>query len=492
MKPLSTILPASANSVQGGPADTPVTGLYLDSRNMEKGGLFAAIPGYQLDGHSYIPDAAQKGANVVLYSDPNAHIPEGVVGVQVADPAKAVAIMAHNFYDRPSEELEVVGVTGTNGKTSACAFLYQLFRNAGIKTGLIATTRIVIDQEEHTPTHTTPDAITIARLLREMADQKVTHVFMETSSHALVQQRVAGIRFRGGVFTNITHEHLDYHGSFQAYIEAKQELFRLLPKDGFALTNKDDRRGMIMVQDTAAVVRTYALHGIADYQARLIEQDMNGMQIRIQDQPVYNKLIGAFNAYNVLLAYAVGYEMGLSHQSLLEGLSLLQSPAGRMELLHGKKGITGIIDYAHSPDALNHVLETLSQANKHGGSLIVVIGCGGDRDKAKRPEMLRISLEYADRVVITSDNPRSEDPETIAQEMRSGANDEDQHRFLTILDRQTAIQTAAQLAKKDDVILVAGKGHERHQEVNGEYFPFDDKATLATVIEADSPFKVKS
>lgn len=492
MKSLSTILPACANSLHGGPADTPVTGLNLDSRNVEKGGLFAAIPGYQLDGHAYIPDAVERGANVVLYSDPETPIPKGVVGVQVADPAAAVAKMAHNFYDRPSEELEVVGVTGTNGKTSACSFLYQLFHNAGSKTGLIATTRIVIDQEEQTPTHTTPDPITIARLLREMADKKVTHVFIETSSHALVQKRVAGISFRGGVFTNITHEHLDYHGTFQAYIEAKQELFRLLPKDGFALTNKDDRRGLIMVQDTAAVVKTYALHSMADYQARLIEQDMNGMQIRIQDQPVYNKLIGAFNAYNVLLAYAVGCELGLPNQTLLQGLSLLKSPAGRMELLHGKNGITGIIDYAHSPAALNHVLQTLSNANKHGGSLIVLIGCGGDRDKAKRPEMLRISLEHADRVVITSDNPRSEDPEDIAQEMRNGANDEDQHRFLTILDRETAIQTAAQLAKKDDVILVAGKGHEPHQEVNGNFIPFDDKAILTKAIEAESHPKATS
>ncbi len=484
MKPLSTILPAFANRVHGGPADTPVAGVALDSRQVVEGGLFAAIPGYYADGHNHILDALSKGATVVVYSNPATQLPEGVIGVQVADPAQALASMAHNYYDRPSEELEVIGVTGTNGKTSACSFLYQLFRNAGFKTGLIATTHILIDDEEQQATHTTPDAITMARLLRQMADQKVTHVFVETSSHALVQQRVAALTFRGGIFTNITHEHLDYHGTFQAYIEAKQTLFRLLPRDAFALTNKDDRRSMVMVQDTAATVRTYALQTMADYQARVIEQDMNGMQLRIQDEPVYTKLIGSFNAYNVLLAYAAGVELGLPSKPLLEGLSLLKPPTGRMELLHGKSGLTGIVDYAHSTDALKHVLTTITQANKHQGSLIVVLGCGGDRDKAKRPEMLKTSLTYADQVIITADNPRSEEPEAIAQDMRQGATDEDAHRLLTILDREAAIQAAVKMAPKDGIILVAGKGHEKFQEVKGTYLPFDDKSVLAEAMQA--------
>lgn len=485
MKPLSTILPAFASRVHGGPADTQVKGLALDSRAVVPDGLFAAIPGYYLDGHAYIRDAINRGAKVVVYSDPSTDIPEGIIGIQVVDPALAIAHMAHNFYDRPSEELEVIGVTGTNGKTSTCAFLYQLFRNAGYKAGLMATTQILIGEEEQAATHTTPDAITIARLLRTMADHKVTHVFMETSSHALVQKRVAGLSFRGGVFTNITHEHLDYHGTFQAYIEAKQELFRLLPPDAFALTNKDDRRGMIMVQDTAATVRTFGLQSLADYQARLVEHDMNGMQLRIQDEPVYTKLIGAFNAYNVLLAYAVGRELGLETQPCLQGVSLLKAPAGRMELLHGQAGKTGIVDYAHSPDALQHVLATITEANKHGGEIIVVVGCGGDRDRAKRPEMLCTSLAYGHQVIITSDNPRNEEPEAIAEEMRQGAADKDQHRLLTILDRKEAIQKAAQMAPEDAVILVAGKGHEQYQEVRGTYIPFDDKTILATAIQAN-------
>ena len=477
MKPLSAILPPEAPAPASG--DPMITGVALDSRHVAEGGLFAAIAGSAQDGHDYIADAVSRGAQVILYQHAEVALPAAVTGIQVQNPARVLALLAHNFYDRPSEELAVTGVTGTNGKTSACSFLYQLFTRLGYRTGLIATTGVHIDQEAVQTNHTTPDAITLAQLLRRMVDSKVTHVFMEVSSHALVQERVTGIAFRGAAFTNITHEHLDYHGTFQAYIEAKQRLFRMLPGDAFALTNRDDKRGLIMTQDTQARLRTYGLQGMADYQAQVGEHDMNGMALRLGSQTVYTTVIGTFNAYNLLLAYGIGRELGLSEPEALTGLSLIKPPKGRMQLLHGANGITGIVDYAHSADALMHALQTIQAANKHEGQVLVVMGCGGDRDTAKRPEMLRTALSYAHQVVITADNPRSEDPAAIARDMEAGASEEQMSRVLTILDRKQAIRTATMLAGKGAIILVAGKGHECHQEVNGVYYPFDDQAVLA-------------
>jgi UDP-N-acetylmuramoyl-L-alanyl-D-glutamate--2,6-diaminopimelate ligase len=478
MKPLSAILPPEA-SVPASNGDSVITGLALDSRNVVEGGLFAAIAGNARDGHSYIADAVRRGAQVILYQHAETALPAEVTGIRVEDPARILALIAHNFYDRPSEELAVIGITGTNGKTSACSFLYQLFTQLGYRTGLIATTGIFIDQEEVQTNHTTPDAITLAQLLRRMADSKVTHVFMEVSSHALVQERVTGITFRGAAFTNITHEHLDYHGTFQAYIKAKQRLFRMLPSDAFALTNRDDRRGLVMTQDTRAHLRTYGLQGIADYQAQVGEHDMNGMALRLGSQTVYTTVIGTFNAYNLLLAYGIGRELGLSEPEALTGLSLIKPPKGRMQLLHGANDVTGIVDYAHSADALMQALQTIQAANKHAGQVLVVLGCGGDRDTAKRPEMLRTALSYAHQVIITADNPRSEDPAAIAKDMEAGASEEQLSRVLTILDREQAIKTATRLAGKGAIILVAGKGHECHQEIDGVSYPFSDQAVLA-------------
>lgn len=485
MKHLSALLPKEQYELVTGSTEAMVTGLALDSRQVVEGGLFAAIPGTNVDGHQYIRDAVNRGASVIIYSDENAGIPDGIHAVKVANPAWTLAMVAHNFYDRPSDELEVVGVTGTNGKTSACSFLHQLFTWLGYQTGLIATTQIKMGYKVQKPTHTTPNPIVLAQLLRQMADSRITHVFMEVSSHALVQERVTGINFRGGVFTNITHEHLDYHGSFQAYIKAKQRLFKLLPSDAFALTNKDDKRGLVMTQESQAKVRTYALQSMADYQGKVVEHDMNGMQLQVMEQPIYTPIIGAFNASNILLTYAVSQELGVPEEKALKGLSLLNSPAGRLEILQGKNKLTGIVDYAHSPDALMHVLATIQEANKHGGRIVAVIGCGGDRDTAKRPEMIRIALTYATQIIITSDNPRTEDPAAIAKDMKKGAKAEDQERLLTILDREEAIRTAVKLASEGDIILVAGKGHEKFQEVQGAYFPFDDKAVLAPLLNAE-------
>lgn len=478
MKPLSTILPAQVPLPEDSP-DPVINGLAMDSREAVEGGLFAAIPGTYQDGHDYIDAAIAKGVRAVLCQEHPGKLPPGVTGIQVDNPAHILGLVAHNYYDRPSEEMAVVGVTGTNGKTSATAFTHQLLTGLGYRAGLIATTGIFIGQTAEPATHTTPDAITLARLLRRMADNKVTHVFMEVSSHALVQERVTGIRFTGAAFTNLTHEHLDYHGTFQAYLQAKQRLFRMLSPDAFALTNKDDKHGLIMTQDTSARVRTYSLKALADYRARVLEHDMNGMQLQLNDQPLYTPVIGTFNAYNLTLAYGIAAELGFTDQVVLKSLSLITPPKGRMELLHGENGITGIVDYAHSPDALKHVLQTIQHANKHQGQVLVVFGCGGDRDTAKRPQMMRVALQFAHQVIVTTDNPRTEDQAVIAEAIKAGAAEEEQDRILTIPDREQAIKTATKLASKGAIVLIAGKGHEAYQEINGKRYPFDDRTVLS-------------
>jgi UDP-N-acetylmuramoyl-L-alanyl-D-glutamate--2,6-diaminopimelate ligase len=456
-----------------------ITGLTLDSRNIKNDFLFAAIRGTTADGHKFIDKAIEAGAKAILCEELPPLVNPQVTYVKVSDSAEAFGIIASNFYNNPSGKLKLVGITGTNGKTTTSTLLYDLFEGLGYKVGLISTIENRVSGKKITATHTTPDAESINLLIQQMVNEGCEYAFMEVSSHAVVQRRIAGLQFAGGVFTNITHEHLDYHKTFKAYIEAKKMFFDNLPPNAFALVNGDDKRAEVMLQNTRAKCCYYALRKPADFKARLIENNMTGLQILLDGFDFYSRLIGEFNVYNLTAAYAVGILLGQDKLEVLRVLSNLKAAEGRFDyVVHEGRKITGIVDYAHTPDALQKVLETIVDLNRGTGRVITVFGCGGDRDRTKRPEMARVACELSDTVIITSDNPRTENPAAIIEEIESGVPPLASRKVLTIENRKQAISTACKLAAANDVILIAGKGHEKYQEINGVRHPFDDKEIL--------------
>lgn len=467
-----------------GPSNNPlVSGLTFDSRKVSPGDVFFAMRGTKVDGHAFLPQAIAKGAQVLIVETLPEKLDEQCIYVQVADTAKVLGQMASRFYGNPSESLKVVGVTGTNGKTTTVTLLYDLFEKLGYPTGLISTIENRILGKRMPTQHTTPDALRIQALLAEMRDAGCEYVFMEVSSHAVVQERIAGLSFAGAVFTNISHEHLDYHKTFKAYIEAKKAFFDQLPETAFALTNIDDKRGKVMVQNTAASIHSYGLRNWADFRVKIVENNLTGLVLDMGGQELYSQLVGDFNAYNLLAVYAVARLLGQDELEVLQKLSELRAAEGRFDYyLDPDTGILGIVDYAHTPDALEKVLQTISRL-KEGGKVYTVVGCGGDRDANKRPIMAKTACQYSDQVILTSDNPRTEDPEAILDDMQKGVPPTDVKKVLRNSNRRAAIQMACRMATRGDIVLVAGKGHEKYQEIQGQQHPFDDKAIIQEYLE---------
>lgn len=454
--------------------------IVFDSRKAHKDAVFVATRGTVVDGHNFITAAVENGAEVVV-CEMAVEMPKAdVLYLLVADTKKALGWMACNFYEHPSQQLKLVGVTGTNGKTTTATLLYKLFMGLKQKVGLMSTVENRIGEEVLDATHTTPDAIAINSLLAQMRDAGCEYVFMEVSSHAADQDRIAGLDFAGAIFTNISHDHLDYHGTFQNYIYAKKKFFDQLPKTAFALINIDDKRGSVMVQNTEARVYTYSLRSLSDFKVKIIENSFSGLVLEMDDKEVFTRLVGDFNAYNLLAVYAAAVLLEEDKDDLLRVLSELTTAEGRFDtVIDNKLELMGIIDYAHTPDALEKVLQTLHKIRGGNEQIITVVGCGGDRDKAKRPMMAKVACDYSDQVILTSDNPRTEAPETILQDMQTGIPVYAGNKVLVISDRKQAIRTAVKIARKGDVILIAGKGHEKYQEINGVKYPFDDKEIFA-------------
>ncbi len=465
-----------------GEVDVEVQQLQFDSRKLEAGDVFIAQKGTQTDGHDYIPMAVARKVKAIVCEDLPADIASGVVYVQVENAARALGLMACNYYDHPSKDLKLVAVTGTNGKTTTVTLLFDLFRRLGYRTGLLSTVVNKIDEQEIQSTHTTGDALQINQLLRNMADQGVRYCFMEASSHAIHQHRIAGLDFDGAVFTNISHDHLDYHHTFKEYIFAKKMLFDQLPKHAFALVNADDKRGLVMLQNCAATHYTYALKGLSDFPAKIVNNAFEGLEMEIEGTPVFFRLVGEFNGYNLMVAYGVAKLLGVETQEILLELSMLQGAKGRFQLIPNPLNKVAIVDYAHTPDALENVLKTIQAVRQDNQQIIAVVGCGGDRDKTKRPEMAAIAAKYSDKVVMTSDNPRTEDPAQILKDMEAGLTITMRPKALQILDRKEAIRTANMLAGPKDILLVAGKGHEDYQEINGVKHHFDDGEILQEIL----------
>jgi UDP-N-acetylmuramoyl-L-alanyl-D-glutamate--2,6-diaminopimelate ligase len=450
--------------------------LSLDSREVSEGVLFAALRGATVDGHAFIGNAIEAGCQVILCEEVKDAVQE-VTYVVVKDSAFALGMMASAFYGKPSEHMELIGITGTNGKTSIGSMLYESFMTMGHKVGLLSTIKYAINGKEYPSTHTTPHAIRIQELLAEMREAGCEYVFMEVSSHAIAQKRIAGLSFKGALFTNITHDHLDYHKDFRSYLYTKKELFDGLSSDAFALINRDDKNGQVMVQNTKAARYTYSLRSISDFKTKVIEHDFAGMLLNLRGDEVWMRLVGEFNAYNVLAVYATAFLLGKDHIDIITALSSLGSVEGRFEHIK-HAGVTAIIDYAHTPDALKNVLDTINAIRTKNEQLVCVLGCGGDRDKAKRPMMAKLASEHSSKCIFTSDNPRSESPESILDDMMNGVSPQNYKRCLRITDREEAIKTAISLCKSGDVILVAGKGHEKYQDINGVKHPFDDKEVV--------------
>lgn len=465
-----------------GPTDISILDITFDSRQVGPGSLFVAVKGTQSDGHDYIEKAIEKGAAAIIAETLPRPLPEGVTWVQVLSSGAALGTAAANFYDNPSEKLTIVAVTGTNGKTTTATLLFKLFRALGYSSGLLSTVCNYINETEVQATHTTPDALQLQRLLAKMVAQGCTHCFMEASSHAIVQQRLSGLKLSGAIFSNITHDHLDYHQTFDAYIEAKKGLFDMLPKDAWALTNIDDKRGMVMLQNTRAARHTYALKKPADYKAKLLSNTLQGLELDVDGKVVWFKLIGDFNAYNLLSVYAAAMLMGEEADEVLTQLSSISTAPGRFEQVATGSDVIAVVDYAHTPDALENVLKTIAGFRTGNEQVITVVGCGGNRDKAKRPLMAEIATNLSDRVVLTSDNPRNEEPAQIIADMQQGVGPINTRKVLSILDRKEAIRTACMLAGPGDIILVAGKGHETYQEIAGVKHPFDDRQVLAEIL----------
>ncbi|MDX5429113.1 MAG: UDP-N-acetylmuramoyl-L-alanyl-D-glutamate--2,6-diaminopimelate ligase [Bacteroidota bacterium] len=461
-----------------GSTNKAISNIHFDSRKIQKDGLFIAQKGTQVDGHEYISAAIVKGAIAVVCEELPEEKKEGVTYIQTGNSSSALGWIAANFYNNPSEEMIVVGVTGTNGKTTVATLLYQLFTDLGHKTGLLSTVRIRIAKEVLPATHTTPDAITIQKNLAEMRKAGCKYVFMEVSSHGLAQFRTSGIKFAGGIFTNITHDHLDYHGTFKEYLSAKKMLFDQLPAGAFALVNVDDKHAEQLLHHTKAKKYTYALRSPADYKGKILESQITGLLLKINDQEFWAKLVGDFNAYNLLAVYGAADQLKQDPLTILTTMSTLTPPEGRFQYIISDREITGVVDYAHTPDALENVLKTIGQLSGGTRNIITVVGCGGDRDKTKRPEMARIAAELSQKVILTSDNPRTEDPESILDDMEKGLDPVLKKKTIRVTNRREAIAVSCQLAQDGDIILVAGKGHEKYQEIHGERLPFDDLAIL--------------
>jgi UDP-N-acetylmuramoyl-L-alanyl-D-glutamate--2,6-diaminopimelate ligase len=455
-----------------------VVTLAFDSRKVVPGSVFFAIKGTLSDGHAFIDATISNGATVIVCEVMPADVAAEITYIQVADPSLALGQMASNFYGNPSSKIQLVGITGTNGKTTIATLLFKLFVELGYKVGLISTVQNQINDEIIPATHTTPDPLALNELLDRMVSEGCGYCFMEVSSHAVVQHRISGITFAGGVFSNITHDHLDFHGTFDNYIKAKRGFFDALPKGSFALTNADDKNGMIMLQNSKASKKTYALKQLAAYKATVVENSFNGLHLDVDGIEVFFKLVGSFNAYNLLAAYGTALLLDQDQMTVLTTLSRLDGAEGRFEYVSSKTGIIGIVDYAHTPDAVQNVLSTVQNIRKGTELVITVIGCGGDRDKTKRPVMAQVACDWSDKVILTSDNPRTEDPQTIIQEMEAGVSPTNKRKTLSITDRKEAIKTACHLAQPGDIIIVAGKGHEKYQEVNGVRHHFDDREIL--------------
>lgn len=479
-KELKHIIAEMPCQITGNP-DISVNRVIFDSRRIEKDDLFVAVKGTQVDGHDYINSALEKGATAIVCEHCTAELKGDIVLIKVEDSAKALGILAANFYNNPSKELKLTGVTGTNGKTSIVTLLYKLFTEFGVKAGLISTVRNLIGGKEKQATHTTPDAIALQEMIREMKNEGCTHVFMEVSSHAIDQKRIAGLDFDLAIFTNLTHDHLDYHESFDNYLKTKKQLFDGLSENAIALVNADDKHGKVMVQNTAATVKTFGLRSVADFKAKIIESHFDGMLINIDNTEVWTKIIGEFNASNLLSVYAAANLLGYEKNDVLRVISTLTTVEGRFEHIISNTGITAIIDYAHTPDALKNVLATINQIRNEKGNLITVVGAGGNRDKTKRPLMGKIASEKSNRVIFTSDNPRDEEPQEIIDQLLNGVEINHKNSVLAIVDRREAIRTACMMAQEGDVVLIAGKGHETYQEIKGERLYFSDKQVVSEV-----------
>jgi UDP-N-acetylmuramoyl-L-alanyl-D-glutamate--2,6-diaminopimelate ligase len=467
-----------------GSTDTDINDIQIDSRKVKPGGIFIAVKGVAADGHQFIDKAVEKGAIAIVCDTMPGVLKEGVVYVQVENSAAAAGYMAHHFFGSPSSKMKVVGVTGTNGKTTIATLLYKLFTALGYKCGLLSTVENLVGEKVIPATHTTPDVISLNQLLKQMADEGCTHAFMEVSSHAVHQHRITGLQFAGALFSNITHDHLDYHKTFDEYIRVKKSFFDSLSSSAFALSNADDKRGTVMLQNTNAKKYLYSLKTMAEYKGKIIENNLSGLVMIVNDQEVHFRLIGEFNAYNLLAVFGAAMCMQEDKQEVLRCLSVLTGAEGRFEyMVSPKDKIIAIVDYAHTPDALLNVLATIKKLKKGFEQVITVVGCGGDRDKTKRPVMAQVACEHSDKVILTSDNPRSEDPATIIKDMETGLPVALKRKYLSIVDRKEAIKTAISLAKPEDIILVAGKGHEKYQEIKGVKHHFDDKEVVRLMFE---------
>jgi UDP-N-acetylmuramoyl-L-alanyl-D-glutamate--2,6-diaminopimelate ligase len=461
-----------------------ITDVQIDSRKINPGAAFVAVKGVAADGHEFIEKALHNGATAIICETLPASLKHAVVYVQVENSAAAAGYMANNFFRQPSAALKLVGVTGTNGKTTIATLLYKLFTSLGHKCGLLSTVENKIGEKVVPATHTTPDPISLNQLLRQMADEGCTHAFMEVSSHAIHQHRITGLEFAGGLFSNITHDHLDYHKTFDEYIRVKKAFFDSLSSSAFAISNADDKRGAVMLQNTHARKHFYSLKMMAEYKGKIIENNLTGLVMNINDQEVHFRLIGEFNAYNLLAVFGAAMSMNEDKHEVLRNLSILTGAEGRFDYtLSPKDKIIAIVDYAHTPDALLNVLATIKKLKKGFEQVITVVGCGGDRDRTKRPVMAQVAVEYSDRVILTSDNPRSEDPAAIIKEMEDGLPVAAKRKYLSIVDRKEAIKTAISLAKPEDIVLIAGKGHEKYQEIKGIKQHFDDKEIVSMMFE---------
>ena len=462
-----------------GDKDIDILGIAFDSRMVAQGTMFFAVKGTQVDGHDYIVNAIESGAIAVVCEKMPKSKQEGVTYIKVDNSAYVLGMAASNFFGNPSEKLRLVGVTGTNGKTTIATLLYRLFTEAGYKCGLLSTIENIINRDVVPSTHTTPDPIELNTLLKQMVETGCEYAFMEVSSHSVAQDRIAGLHLAGGIFTNLTHDHLDYHKTMANYRNAKKKFFDCLPQSAFALTNLDDKNGAYMLQNTMARKLSYALKHDADFKGIVMESHFDGMMLKVNGTEVYTQLVGGFNASNLLAIYGAATALGFNKDELLVEISKLKGANGRFDMVHSECGIVGIVDYAHTPDALENVLKTINDVRCHKETLITVVGCGGNRDATKRPEMAAIAVKLSDRVILTSDNPRNEDPDEIIRQMREGIAEADRRKVLSITNRHEAIRTAVALAKKGDIILVAGKGHENYQIINGTRHHFDDKEELS-------------
>ena len=483
MKILKDIVYKVAIEAIKGSTDIAIGKVDFDSRKIEKNDLFVAIRGTISDGHDYISKAVELGASAIICDTLPDTVSDSVTYIQVKDTNAALAVVAANYFENPSQKLQLVGVTGTNGKTTIASLLYQLYKKADHKVGLLSTVKIMVDDVEYKATHTTPDSITINSCLTEMVNAGVTHCFMEVSSHGIHQKRTEALHFVGGVFTNLSHDHLDYHATFAEYRDVKKSFFDHLPKTAFALSNIDDKNGPVLLQNTVAKKCSYALKSYADYKAQILESQLSGLLLKINGNEVWVKLIGTFNAYNLLAIYGTAIELGMESLEALRLLSELESVSGRFQYIVSAANITAIVDYAHTPDALENVLKTVNDIRTKNEQLITVVGCGGNRDKTKRPVMGGIASDLSDKAIFTSDNPRNEDAEVIISEMETGVAPQNYKRILSITDRKQAIKTACQLAQPNDIILIAGKGHETYQEINGVRHDFDDMKIVKELLE---------